>query len=180
MIGERTVYRKIQVILDYAKDGRHNDKDSLVSYIVNQKPTNFIYYYRNVTTDEIEHGYSVKSIVHTIQLCIDLKLLSAKALTLTKIGVSASDPRRFPSIVGKKTSEFLEDNGVPLSSITNAIRKILRSSNPNPPTGKEIWDRLQLPDEGIKYRLFRQLICLLGQCKVLMMSQKRIYLPPSP
>ena len=180
MIGERTVYRKIQVILDYAKDGRHNDKDSLISYIVNRKPTNFIYYYRNVKTDEIEHGYSEKSIDHAIMLCIDLKLLSDEALTLTKIGVSASDPRRFPSIVGKKTSKFLEDNGIPLSSITNAIRKILRSSNPKPPTDKEIWEKLQLHDDGIKYRLFKQLTCLLGQCQVLMMSQKRIYLPISP
>lgn len=177
MPGERTLYRKIQIILDYAKDRRHKDKRTLIDYIVGRKPTNFIYYYRDRTTDEIIYGYSEKSIERTMEICRDLKLLSGEGLFLTKTGVTASDPRRFMTIIGRKTSELLESKGISLNSILRAIRRIIRSSNPEPPTVRTIWHELNEPEESIDFLTFAQLLNLLGQSGYLVMSQKRIYFP---
>jgi hypothetical protein len=177
MPGERTLYRKIQVVLGYAKDGRHEDKETLVKYITNHKPTNFIYYYRDGNSEEVAHGYSQKSIEDSIDVCYDLKLFSGHTVDLTKTGISACDSRRFPSVVGRRTVEFLESRKIPLSAIDNAIKKILLSNNPEPPTARAIWSQLYESVDNVDFQLFARLLNLLGQSQQLLMTQRRIYLP---
>jgi len=179
MPGEHTLYRKIQVVLDYAKNGKHEDEKTLVDYISSRKPTNFIYYYRDKKTDKIAFGYSENSIKRAIQMCCDLKLLRGPKLELTKVGVSASDPRRFTTIIARRVTEFIDRKGVPLSTVETAIRKVLHAPDPEPPTTRAIWDRIAHPKEDIDFVTFAQLLNLLGQSKQLNMSQRRIYLPVS-
>lgn len=177
MPGERTLYRKIQVILDYVKEGKHEDQEALLEYIYSRSPTNFIYYWRDKTTDRVEHDYSKRSITSVIQLCGDLQLISKKDLSLTKTGIAASDPRRFPTIIGRQTTHLLEKKNIPLISIRQAINETLGGGDPKPPTAVEIWARLDGAADNVDFQQFRQLINLLGQSNVLLMSQKRIYLP---
>ena len=177
MTGERTLYRKVQVVLDYAKEGKHRDRATLIEYIVSRQPTNFVFYWRHRASDEVRHGYSEASIRRAIQACLDLHLLHGTELALTKRGLSATDPRRFTTIIGSSVSQFLESAGIPVTSIVVAISKILRSSKPRPPTAREIWDQLGAPEEAIDPDEFLQMITLLGQSQVLLMTQKRIYLP---
>jgi len=177
MPGERTLYRKIQVVLDYTKDGRHNDKDTLMKYIIGRQPTNFIYYYRDKTTKDIVHDYSERSIEHTIEICRELKLISGDELVLTRVGVSASDPSRFSAIIGKRASELLESKGIPVSTISRAIKSILLSNSPAPPTAEAIWNQLDRPEKVTTFQTFAQLLNLLGESRHLLMTQKRIYLP---
>ena len=177
MPGERTLYRKIQVVLDYAKEGKHHNEDSLLDYIQSQHPTNFIYYWRDRKTDETVHGYSVKSIAHVIRLCVELKLLSREELLLTETGVSAADPRRFPNILGEKVKELFEEKGISLASIHAAIARILQAESPTPPTAEKIWEYARTSNVNIDLTTFNQMIALLGQCKILLMTQRRIYLP---
>lgn len=179
MPGEHTLYRKIQVVLGYAKDGKHSDTDTLVDYVANRKPTNFIYYYRDRTTDKIQHGYSEKSIKRAIMMCCDLKFLRGPSLELTGVGVRASDPRRFRTIVAKKAIELLAGKGVALNMLEDSIRGILHGETPEPPTARAIWHHLELPRENIDFVTFGQLLNLLGQSQQLSMSQRRIYLPVS-
>ncbi len=180
MPGERTLYRKIQVVLDYAKDGRHNDKDTLVKYIIRRQPTNFIYYYRDIKTDTIVHGYSEGSIERTIEICHELKLVSGDKIALTRTGVSASDPTRFSAIIGKKAIELLENKGISLYVICSAIKNILSSENPAPPTAKAIWDQIDTSQDVIDFQTFAQMLNLLGESSHLLMTQRRIYLPVTP
>lgn len=180
MHGERSLYRKIQIVLDYAKEGKHRDKESLGDFIHSQHPTNFIYYYRNRKTDKIEHKYSRTSIDEAIDLCVELELLRKDDLHPTKTGISAIDPRRFPTIIGKKVSELFSRMDFPVTSIQSSIRKILQASNPMVPTATEIWSQLNSNNqkEGqLDVLKFTRLITLLGQCKVLFMTQRRIFLP---
>jgi len=183
MAGERTLYRKLQVILDYAKEGKHSDIGTLVAYVLKHKPTNFIYYYRDRSTDEVKRGYSESSVERTIEVLTDLMLLSPGDLSLTKRGVAATDPGRFPGIVGKGVTRFLEGRGIPLESILETIKVILRAESPRPPTATEIWEKLGLPEDSeesedsIDAKAFRQMMSLLGQCEVIYMTQRRIYLP---
>jgi hypothetical protein len=177
MAGERTLYRKVQVLLDYAKEVKHRDRASLMKHIVDHRPTNFVYYWRDRVTDEIRSGYSTTAIDHTIHICEELKLLGGEGLTLTRRGVGAADPRRFPTIVGKSACEFLEVKGFRLEAILDAIKKIIRSSEPKPPTANEIWAQLGEPQESIDHQEFRQMVSLLGQCQILSVTQNRIFLP---
>ena len=57
MYGERTLYRKVQVVLEYAKEEKHIDQESLCEYIESNKPTNFLCSWRDKETDIIEHRY---------------------------------------------------------------------------------------------------------------------------
>jgi hypothetical protein len=183
MHGEATLYRRIQVVLDYANQKRHGDLMQLASYICSRQPTNFIYYWRDRKTDKIQHAYSEKAIENTVNLCGDLGLLakSADGVRLTKAGLSACDPVRFPAVLGRVVSEFLSTKGVSLDSIKTAIKKTMTSKDPQPPTFDAIWSHLELnaPQSDLDDLKFRQLLNLLGQSSVLLMSQRRIFLPRS-
>lgn len=177
MAGERNLYRKVQVVLEYAKDAKHRDLESLRNHILNKKPTNFIYYWRDRESDQIQSGYSEKSIDAVLLLCIDLRLIDGTTFALTKAGTSATDARRFPVIVGKRVSELLESKGLSVEHVSRAIRTILHNTKPSAPTSKEIWNYLQSSDDSVDLPLFSQLLNLLGQCEVLQVTQKRIFLP---
>lgn len=177
MFGEKTLYRKIQVILDYAKEDKHSNKDSLIEYILGNRPTNFLYSWRDRNTDKIEHLYSRSSIENAIQVCIYLKLLHSETAVLTPRGRSATDPRRFHTIIGSSAKEYLEAAGLSMDILLNAIDKILHSAKPYPPTSDEIWESLVESEVKIRKEEFHWFITLLGQCQILSMSQKRIFLP---
>lgn len=175
MPGERSLYRKIHVTLEYAKERKHKSVDSLGEFIYRRSPTNFLYYWRDRETDDIKHDYSRGSINDTIMLCIDLGLMSRDG-GLTQLGVTAVDPRRFPTVVGNRVSRLLAENGVDLDTIKVAIVTILRGPVPNPPTAEEIWAQIEEPEE-FDFLTFKRLMNLLGECHVLLRTQKRIYLP---
>ena len=177
MYGEKSLYRKVQVVLEYAKEGKHTNKDSLLAFVERSKPTNFLTSWRNRETDIIEHRYSVNSIERAIRICVDLKLLEDETMALTSHGRSATDPRRFPTIVGNSAKEYLEASGISFASILNSINATLHSDKPHPPTSEEIWEHLGQPEGIINREDFQRLLTLLGQCQILSISQKRIFLP---
>jgi hypothetical protein len=177
MPGERTIYRKIQVVLEYVKEGKHSSIDSLVEAIYKRHPTNFAFYKRDKETTEIVKDYSRKSIQQVINLCIAFGLIDRNSLGLTELGVSATDPRSFSNIVGEKTGILLNEKGIPINQIENSIGLIIKNSKPAPPTSLEIWDHLKAEKTEIQVKEFRFLMNLLGQCGILIMTQKRIFLP---
>ena len=179
MPGERTPYRKIQVVLDYAKEGKHQDVDTLVRLVTAGRPTNFVYFYRDRVSDEIKFRYSKASVERTVHLCIDLGLLSPGAVTLNKTGLNATDPRRFATIVGACARECLGKRGVPLEAIHLAIEALLCGKHRVPPTADQVWNNLRQQGGTLDFEEFRRLMALMGQCGVLLMTQRRIYLPAS-
>src|SRR5688572_8611360 len=120
MPGERSLYRKIQVTLEYAEEGKHKSVETLEDHIYRRSPTNFVYYWRD-DTDTIRHEYSRNSIQETIKTCVALGIIKASDGGLTTLGVSASDPRRFPTIVGNRVSKLLSEKGVGVDVIKKAI-----------------------------------------------------------
>ena len=176
MPGERSAYRKLQVVLDYAKMGKHQDITRLANYIHSRAPTNFAYYYRDKDTDEIVKKTSNRSIDGAIALAVELGLLSSNTGTLSKSGVNATDPRRFPHIVASKMTALLERNGISLDLISRIIKQdLLHANPPELPTGKAIWSRFQ--QTGVDLKEFTRFIRILADTGVLKASQKRIYLP---
>lgn len=176
MAGERSAYRKLQVVLGYAKDGQHQDQAALAEYILRRAPTNFAYYYRDHNTDEIVQKTSTRSIDASIALAVKLGLLSSGTTALSKTGMSATDPRRFPRIVASKTTAYLKKNGISLPAMRHAIREdLFHADPPELPTASAIWSRFQ--QAGIDSKEFARLLRILVDTGALKASQKRIYLP---
>jgi len=174
MPGERSLYRKIQVTIEYAEEGQPKNVETLVEYMYRRSPTNFAYYWRD-KNDAIKHDYSKNSINDIITLCIELGLITKNG-QLTNIGISATDPRRFPIILGKRTARLLGEKGISIEKIVTAINRTLSSAVPRPSTVDEIWSHVGETDK-IDFLTFKRLMNLLGECRVLFMTQKRIYLP---
>jgi hypothetical protein len=177
MPGQKTLFRKVQVVLEYAKEGKHTDIESLVEYIESNKPTNFLTSWRNKETDIITHCYSTNSIRRTIKICMDLQLFQGATMELTRRGRSATDSRRFPTIIGNSVKESLELAGISFNSILQSISAILHTDKPHPPTSESIWEEIAEDSGTMGKKEFQSLLTLLGQCQILSMSQKRIFLP---
>ena len=175
MPGERTAYRKLQVLLDYAKTGKHGNTKQLAEHVGRRAPTNFAYYYRDRETDEVVKETSIRSIDATISLAAELGLLSPETGSLSKIGVAATDPRRFPQIVANRTSALLKKRGIPRDSIKNAIRDLLHSNPPQLPTVDAVWSCF--PGAELDLTKFARLLRILADAGTIGASQKRIYLP---
>lgn len=175
MPGERSLYRRIQVVLEYANEREHQSLEDFLDYLYRRSPTNFVYYWRDKETDTIRHDYSRNSMKSTVDLCIDLGLILRRNANPTPIGKNAADPRRFPIIMGKQVAKLMSHYEIGIESIIDAIKVIARDSSPKPTTADEIWDKVN--SEAIDFVTFKRLMNLLGSCRVISMSQKRIYLP---
>jgi len=176
MPGERTAFRKLQVILDYAKQGKHRDVGALRKYVHGRAPTNFAYFYRDRQTDEIVQIISDRSIDATIDLAVELGLLTPETGSLSKIGVAATDARRFPRIVASKVGSLLEGKGIPLAAIARVIREdLLRADPPRLPTVDAIWTRFE--HLGVDAEEFSLLLRVLADAGGISVSQRRVYLP---
>src|SRR5262245_19548036 len=115
MAGERSIYRKLQVVLEYAKCGKYDSLPQLAKQVERRAPTNFAYYYRDRKTDKVLKETSARSIDAAVSLAVELGLLSPETGLPSKTGGAATDPRRFPQILASRTEALLEKKGAPLS-----------------------------------------------------------------
>jgi hypothetical protein len=175
MPSERSIFRKVQVILEYCQPNKHKSIEELVDLIERRAPASFVYHRFDVESEEVKTMASHNSIMHAIELAVELGLISETSGHLTKLGVSATDPRRFSRIIGNQTVELLKNKGLPLEKIEQTIfEKFLRSRPPLPPTVKRIWEALTTE---VKIKDFASYLNILGITEILSVVQKRIYLP---
>ena len=175
MPSERSIYRKVQVILEYCQPKKHKSIDELVDLIVGRAPASFVYHRIDPESDEIGAFASFRSIMHAVKITIELGLIHDNSGHLTKLGVSATDPGRFSRIIGNQTVELLKQKGVPLERIESTISsKLLHNKPPLSPTVDKIW--LELNPE-IRLKDFASFMNILGSSGILNVERKKIYLP---
>ena len=175
MPSERSIFRKIQVILDYCQPRKHHSIDELKDVIEKKSPLNFVYYRVDTNSDETKPYASNKSISHAVDLCVELGLINSVTGHPTKLGVSASDPRRFSRIIGHQTLEILKLKGISLDEIeATIVQRLLHRTPPVSPSVKRIWAELSTE---IKLKYFASYMNILGLSGILSVEQKRIYLP---
>ena len=175
MAGEKSLYRKTQVLLLYAGEADRVGENDLLDLINRRQPTNFIYAWRDKKTDEIKRRVSEKSVLYALRLCQRLKLLTVGEIRLTRTGRSATDPRRYPAVLGRQVVQLLETAGVGVDDIFKVSRRLLTHRMPVPPTSAAIWDGLACDD--LDFLDFNRLLSLLSDCGVLVVTQRRLYLP---
>lgn len=182
MPGDRSLFRQLQVVLDYSRERKHDGVDALVRHIAGRHASSFIYYWRDRDSGKIRHAVSERSMKTTIALAIDLRLLEERggAIGLTRAGVAACDASRFRAVLGRQVSEFMERNNVGPGRVEKTIQALLSRRPPVVPTADNILEQLVVKDEGADTDLLRRLLTLLGQSGVLEICQRRIFLPPDP
>jgi hypothetical protein len=170
-MNERTIHRKLQVILDVAQRRKYQSLLELRTALEDEPPISFMY---RKAKDHKLHC-STRSILRTLRVAINLGLLERESGKLTDTGVRATDPQKFDRVIGKQAADYLEHAGTPLSKITTAInRRLLRADPPITPTAVNIWSAL---DEPMAFPTFALYLRLIGFCGVLATSQAKIFLP---
>lgn len=172
MIGEHSLYRKIQAVLEVAKKGTTSSKDELFKEVFAKNLINFLYRRMDKTTEEEEAHQSPQSIRKTVEICFNLGLIRDKG-TLTPIGIKALSPHDFDGILGKLIVKFIESHGVTIQVIEKEIIDLLHSSPPILPTAKALWEAL---DQPLKLDDFSVMLTLLAHCGRIISARNKIYI----
>lgn len=172
MPSERSLYRKIQVVLDIVKAWDVSDVDDLTDEISARRLPVFFSRTYNQETDTFVQDVSRKVIIRTIGLCQLLELISERG-GLTRLGREALRSTRFDAIIAGQARKVLRGGGVDFVRMNLAIRRRLQGDPPTLPTCATLWDDLK-PE--IRYVIFSRMMSLLVQAGGAWSSQRKIFL----
>ena len=172
MPSEKSVYRKIQVVLDTAKSVQVNTLEDLRAEIRARKQPNFLTRQFDREQDTFVPDISDRSIRRTLVVCLLLELIGPDG-RLTKEGRQALRILRFDDVVANQIRSFLRREGIIFSNLNKVIIEDLHSNPPVLPTSRELWEAV---DADISYSNFSRMLILLAQCGGAKSSQRKIYL----
>lgn len=174
-MNERSLYRKIQVVLEHGRRGKHNSTDDLISAIQGHPPLNFIYTVLDRKAGKKVPICSRNSIRRAVSVCVELEFLRPENGQLTPLGVRAANPEHFDKAVVKQLNEYFKQIKTPIEAISAAISgRLLRHNPPIVPTSENIWAAV---GEPLAFEQFASYLHLLGQCGVFETSQRKSYYP---
>jgi len=175
MASERSLYRKIQVVLDEIRKSRPENLDLLAERIHERSPINFTYYNTRIKGQTAVEVCKSKTIRRTIDICVDLELISPD-VELTPAGRKALNLADYDNVLRQNLKLAFKKQGIIIEKIESTILDILKDASPDKiPTWQSISDAMQI--EARNKRKFHDHITLLGMCKGISFSQKKIYLP---
>jgi hypothetical protein len=172
MPAKRSLYRKIQEVLDSAKSVRAASRADLVQAITDSNNEIFHTLQYNARLDKFEPGISKRVVKQTVATCILLDLISGDG-RLTDTGSSALRKAHFEGIVAKQIRAHLSFQGLDVEKLNRVIAKNLRAEPPVMPTCAVLWEAY---GESIPYGRFARLLTLLAHCGGAQSSQRKIYL----
>lgn len=174
MIGERSIYRKVQVVLDSAKAGKTKSLQELEENIISLSPINFSYTIMDKKRGKRVPHCSTDSVRKTISLCIDLDLINEKG-KLTDVGINLLDQNKFEKILSKQVLIFLKNKDITLEKMSETIKAGMLQSDPVIlPTSEAIWNAF---DQPMSFERFSVLLTLLGQCNTITTSRRKLFIP---
>ena len=171
----RSLYRKIQEVLDESKHARCNSEDQLAKAIVAKEPLDFTYYRGDGRGRARVIPCSESSVLRIVRMCCDIGLVEPGTGRLTKAGLRATNPKFIDRELRAGLAEALERRGASIGSVETAIKAILEHVTPDRiPTWQGI--REQLATDMDK-RTFQSLLTLMSQSGGIGYTRKKIYLP---
>ena len=172
MASDRSLYRKIEVVLDLAKSVSVASVHELRSEILGRKPSLFFSRQYNSATDRFDEDISERVIRKTLSVCRLLGLLDDDG-SLTAAGREALRKTRFDAVVAGAVRRFLREREIHLAKLNELIRKRLQTNPPVLPTSVELW---QATGMTMARGTFARMLTLLAHCGAADSTQKRIYL----
>lgn len=172
MIGEHTLYRKIQSVLDIAQKGATSSYDELINEVLNRNLINFLYVRFDKKTEEEVAEQSLSSIRKTIKICSELGFLKENG-TLTSVGIKALNTNNFNQILGTQVIRYFENRDIAIQALEKQIVNMLQSSPTILPTAKALWASISPP---MNFNTFSLMMTLLAHCKKIIAARNKIYL----
>ena len=172
MVSDRSLYRKIGVVLDIAKSASVASMDELRSEIQGRKPSLFFSRHYNRIKDKFDEDISERVIRKTLNTCRILGLLSEDG-TLTAAGREASRKTRFDSVIAVLVRKFLREKEIKFDKLNDAIKRRLQANPPVLPTSEELWNSV---GTAMSKGLFARMLTLLAHCGAAHSAQRRVYL----
>jgi hypothetical protein len=170
--SDRSLYRKMEVVLDIAKAVSVVSVDELRAEIHGRKPSLFLSRHYNRTKDQFVEGISEQVIRRSLNTCRLLGLLGEDG-GLTPDGREALRKTRYAAVVARLTRQFLRDRDINFNKLNEVIRKHLQASPPLLPTSEELW---QATGMKLSRGMFTRMLTLLAHSGAAQSAQKRIYL----
>lgn len=172
MPSEKSIYIKIQKVLDVAKSVKVSTRKDLADKIMDQGLPNFITLQYNREEDTFKPKTSKRVIRSILALCKTLGLIEEDG-NLTDEGRKALLRTQYDQVIVSRIRSHLRRSSVNFKELNKIILENLKSNPPILPTTKEIWSAI---DSEISYSLFSRILTLLAQCGGAKSSQKKIYL----
>jgi hypothetical protein len=172
MPSERSIYRKIQEVLEVAKSVKVSSIAELRAHVANQQGDVFKTLQYDSDIDKMVRRVSVVVIRHAVKMCRFLDLVDDGG-TLTDTGRAALRKTRFHKVIADQVRLRLHEQGVNLSHLNRLIVGAFRKSPPVLPTVQILWEA----EGGDMARgLFTRFLTLLAHCGCAQSSQRKIYL----
>ncbi len=172
MPSERSLYRKIQIVLDVTKAVAVSNLMELRQQVAAQELPSFMSEHYDEEQDRFVIGSSQRIVRKTLGTCRLLGLIGDDG-KLTTLGREASRRSRFDTVVAGQARSYLGTHGVNFDSLNKAIRRRLQAAPPVLPTSEELW-RESHADVG--RGTFARMLTLLSHCGAAESYQKRIYI----
>lgn len=183
-IPDRSLYRKLQIVVEEAGKGKISRPEDLVETLFKSKPICFTYYKAGDGQPAKPVSCNREIFEHVVNLAIQLGLIDEHTGQVTKAGIKALNRDQFSAVLKQRIKVFLNSNGLPFESLLEVIQKILVDSKLGIISSWDnIYNRL-IGQYGEKITLERKnfhiLLTLLSNADGIVFSQKRIYLPYIP
>lgn len=172
MPGEKSLHRKIQLVLDQANSSEATSLGDLADRILNRQIPNFQTFQYDSEKDAFSWRPSIRVIKRAIILCHQLGLLDEKG-RLTTYGKQAARKAQFDLVLSDRVRRVLVHDGVAIGKLNEAIEASLRSDPPILPTAKSLWAILQ---PNLNAADFSRFLTLLSHCGAAQSSQAKVYL----
>jgi hypothetical protein len=172
MASDRSLYRKIEVVLDIAKSVSVASLAELRLEILGRKPSLFFSRQYDQDTDRFNEDISERITRKTLNICRVLGLLADDG-SLTSAGREALRKTRFDAVIANSVRKYLRERDVNLGSLNEIIRKQFQASPPVLPTSEALW---QATGTAMSKGTFGRMLTLLAHCGAARSAQRRIYL----
>ena len=174
----RSLYRKIQSVLDEARRGQSGSREGLIDSIESRGYVDFTRYRVKADRTVDVVPCSKEAIARAVDTCVSLGLLDGSTGKPTREGAKASDPSEFEGVMRHALTSGFVVLGAPLSNIRKATADLLtKYDHETLPTWDAIYDRLGVSGGGPHKETFRSYLTLLSLCHGISFSRKKIYLP---
>jgi hypothetical protein len=172
MPSSRSIYRKVQLVLQYAKAADCTSISDLENSIRAENPLAFHTRRFDRKKDFFVTIISEKSIHSAVKFCRELKLIKENG-SLTAEGRQATRQSKFEEVVSNQILSHFRNVEINIDNLNANIIANLQLKTPVLPTCKELWS---LITAKIDYAKFSTMLNLLAQCGFAESSQRKVYL----
>jgi len=177
-ISERSLYRKIQSVVEESGRGGFTDFESLISKIMKSPPLQFTRYERTKESETQVLPCKEDSVRRAVYLTAELGLIDGSTGKLTKAGTQAMKRDYFDRVMRQQMASTLENRGTSQKVLFDTIQAMLAEGKAhNMPSWDAIYNHLSSDNESLSRNKFHIFLTLLSSSGAIAYIQKRIFLP---